>query len=225
VAEPRPAPAPALTRGEPAAPSGGEHVATDRVLTVPNALSALRLLAVPVFLVLVLRQHDGWALLVLMFSGVTDWLDGRLARAWGQTSRLGALLDPAADRLYIVATLVGLTVRGIIPLWLPVLLVAREGVLAVALLLLARRGHPPLPVHFLGKAATANLLYAFPLLLLGDGSGWLASTADAVGWAFAMWGTVLYVYAAVLYLLQARAILSDDRPGRVPAAGTGRTLA
>ncbi|RZS80214.1 cardiolipin synthase [Motilibacter rhizosphaerae] len=192
------------------------------VLTVPNALSAARLLGVPVFLVLVLGHHDGWALALLVASGVTDWLDGWLARRLSQTSRLGALLDPAADRLYIVATLVGLTVRGIIPLWLPAVLIARELLLSVVLALLQRRGYGPLPVHFLGKAATANLLYAFPLLLLGDGTGTVATTADAVGWAFAVWGTALYWYAGVLYVLQARDVLGW---GGVPGVRAGRTAA
>ncbi|RKS77881.1 cardiolipin synthase [Motilibacter peucedani] len=200
-------------------PPPPELVPTDRVLTVPNALSALRLVGVPFFLWLVLDHHDGWALALLVVSGLTDWLDGKIARATGTTSRLGALLDPAADRLYIVATLVGLTIRGVLPLWVPVVLVARELVLGVALLVLRRHGYGPLPVHFLGKAATANLLYAFPLLLLGDGRGTLESTADAFGWAFAVWGTVLYWYAGVLYLAQARELLR-----RVPRLRVGKAL-
>lgn len=198
---------------------------SDRILTVPNALSALRLLAVPVFLWLVLDHHDGWALALLIASGVTDWLDGTIARATNSTSRLGTLLDPAADRLYILATLVGLTIRDVIPLWLPVLLVGRDLVLTGVLAALNRRGHAPLPVHFLGKAATANLLYAFPILLLGDGRGTLASTADAFGWAFAVWGTCLYLYAGVLYALQARDLLRRPRGPRVAGLAPGRTPA
>ena len=146
-------------------------VQTNAVLTVPNVLSALRLLGVPVFLWLILGpEADGWAVLLLMVAGFTDWLDGKLARRWNQISRLGQLLDPLADRLYILATLIGLADprhRPVAGSWR--LLVARDLVLLCLVPTLRRQGYDPLPVHFLGKAATFNLLYAFPLLLLGDG--------------------------------------------------------
>jgi cardiolipin synthase len=191
----------------------------DRVLTVPNALSLLRLLGVPFFLWLVLNDHDGWAVAVLMVSGFTDWLDGRIARRWNQTSRLGQLLDPAADRLYILATLVGLTVRGVVPLWLTVALVARDVLLATTLPVLRRHGYGPLPVHFLGKAATFNLLAGFPLLLLGDGDSVVNQVAHALGWAFAIWGTALYWWAGWLYIVQLRQVIAADRA----PAGAGVT--
>lgn len=182
---------------------------SSRVLTVPNALSVVRLLGVPVFLWLILGpEADGLAILVLAVAGFTDWLDGRIARRWNQASRLGQLLDPAADRLYIVCTLIGLTVRDVIPLWLPLAILARDVLLAGLLPLLRRAGYGPLPVHFLGKAATFNLLYAFPLLLLGDGSGSLATVADVFGWAFAGWGTALYWWAGVLYAVQTRQLVT-----------------
>lgn len=185
-------------------------VQTDRVLTLPNVLSALRLLGVPLFLWLILvPQADGWAILLLVVSGFTDWLDGFLARRWRQISRVGQLLDPVADRLYILATLIGLLLRGIVPWWFVVLLLSRDVLMAGVLWLLKRRDVVGLPVHFLGKAATFNLLYAFPLLLLGDGTGWWADPAKVLGWAFAVWGTALYWWAAVLYIGQARRILAS----------------
>jgi len=181
---------------------------SSRILTVPNLLSLLRLAGVPLFLWLVLGPHaDGLAVLVLVISGATDYLDGMLARRWGQITRLGQLLDPLADRLYILATLVGLTLRDVVPLWLAVALVSRDLVLAATLPVLRRHGYGPLPVHFLGKAATFNLLYAFPLLLLGDNSGGLATAATIAGWAFAVWGTALYWWAGLLYLAQVRQIV------------------
>lgn len=184
---------------------------TDRVLTIPNALSALRLLGVPVFLWLILvPQADGWAIVLLAVSGITDWLDGYLARRFHQISRLGQLLDPIADRLYILATLVGLLLRGIVPWWFVVILLSRDVIMAVVLALLKRRGVTGLPVHFLGKAATFCLLYAFPLLLLGDGTWPLADAAKVLGWAFAVWGTALYWWAAVLYIGQARRIMAES---------------
>lgn len=186
--------------------SGGAADAADRILTVPNALSLLRLLGVPLFLWLVLGPHaDGWALLVLAVSGATDYLDGYLARLLGQTSRLGTLLDPAADRLYILSTLVALLVRHVVPDWLVAALIARDVLIAGLVPLLRRRlGVVALPVHFLGKAATFNLLYAFPLLLLGSGHGEPSTIARPIGWAFAVWGSVLYWWAGALYIEQAR---------------------
>jgi cardiolipin synthase len=185
---------------------------SDRVLTLPNVLSVLRLLGVPVFLWLLLGPHaDGWAVVVLALSGVTDWADGKLARALGQSSRLGALLDPAADRLYIVATLVAFVIRDVVPLWLVAVLLGRELVLGVTLLLLRRAGWPPLQVHHLGKAATFLLLYAFPLLLLADGDNPVASVARPIAYALTIWGAALYVLAGVVYVVQAVGLLAGDR--------------
>jgi cardiolipin synthase len=187
----------------------------DRVWTVPNALSVLRLLGVPLFLWLLLGpEADGWAVVVLMVSGVTDWADGKLARLLDQSSRLGALLDPAADRLYIVSTLIALALRDIVPVWVVGVLVGRELVLGVMLLVLRRFGYPPLQVHYLGKAATLLLLYAFPVLLLADGEGWLADLAEPFAWALTIWGTVLYVLAGLFYVIQVVGIVRAERAAR-----------
>lgn len=183
---------------------------TDRVWTVPNLLSAARLLGVPLFLWLVLGpEADGWALAVLMVSGFTDWLDGFLARKLDQRSSLGEILDPVADRLYILAVVVGLAMRDVIPWWLALLLPLRDLLLWGLVPFLRTRGYSALPVHFLGKAATFNLLYAFPLLLLGDGEGTVAALADVFGWAFAFWGIGLYWWAGLLYTWQVRKLLRD----------------
>ncbi|HEX6517830.1 MAG TPA: CDP-alcohol phosphatidyltransferase family protein [Nocardioidaceae bacterium] len=194
---------------------------TRRVLTVPNLISIVRLAGVPLFLWLILGpEADGWALAVLAVSGVSDYLDGYLARRLDQTSALGQILDPVADRLYILATVFGLAYRDIIPWWLAALLPARDLLLWGLVPFLRTRGYSALPVHFLGKAATANLLYAFPLLLLGDGQTVLATLADVFGWAFAIWGTALYWWAGILYAWQVRLLLSDhDR--RAPALDGG----
>jgi len=193
---------------------------THQVWTLPNALSALRLAGVPLFLWLVLGpEEDGWALAVLMISGVTDFLDGWLARRLGQTSPLGQLLDPVADRLYILAVVVGLALRDIIPWWLAVSLPLRDVLIVCAVPLLRTRGYSILPVHFLGKAATFCLLYAFPLLLLGDGDGVLSTLAQVFGWAFALWGVGLYWWAGVLYAWQVRTLLTTtERRAAVPDA-------
>lgn len=186
-----------------------EHVVSERLLTIPNVLSVLRLLGVPVFLWAILSEQDGLALLLLLFSGVTDYLDGKIARQFNMESRLGQFLDPIADRLYILTTLVGLSWREIIPVWLVVVLLAREVVMALMLLYLRSRGQVGLPVHFVGKAATFNLLYAFPLLLLAQRDDLLGQIARPVGWGFAWWGVVLYWLAAVLYAVHARIVLAE----------------
>ncbi|MGY1639200.1 CDP-alcohol phosphatidyltransferase family protein [Geodermatophilus sp. SYSU D00742] len=189
----------------------------DRVWTLPNALSVLRLLGVPLFLWLLLGpQSDGWAVVVLALAGATDWADGKIARALGQSSRLGALLDPAADRLYIVATLVAFVLRDVVPLWVVVVLLGRELVLGLMLLVLGRYGYPPLQVHYLGKAATFILLYAFPLLLLADGGGPVAAVAQPLAWALTIWGGVLYVLAGVFYVVQVAGIVRAERAGTAP---------
>ncbi len=190
---------------------------TTRVWTLPNMISFVRLLGVPVFLWLVLGpEADAWALVLLMVSGVTDWLDGWLARRLGQSSRLGEILDPVADRLYILAVVVGLALREIIPWWVAIILPLRDLLLWGLVPFLRTRGYSALPVHFLGKAATFNLLYAFPLLLLGDGTGMVASLADVFGWAFAIWGIGLYWWAGVLYAYQVYKLM-QDRDNRVGA--------
>lgn len=182
--------------------SGAVQPSTGQVVNVPNVLSVLRLLGVPLFLWLVLSRHDGWAIIVLMVSGFTDYLDGKIARSFGLESRIGALLDPLADRLYILSTLLALGWRQIIPVWLVVALLGREVFIASLLPVLRRHGYGPLPVHFIGKAATFNLLYAFPLLLLADGDGTAAAIARPIAWGFTWWGTALYWVAGAMYAIQ-----------------------
>ena len=185
----------------------------NRILTIPNLLSGLRLAGVPLFLWLLLGpREDGWAIVVLAVGGFTDWLDGKLARLLDQYSRLGALLDPAVDRLYILAALVALGIREVVPWWVVAALVARDLVLAACVVVLRGRGYGPFVVTYLGKAATFLLLYAFPLLLLGQGTGRIAAVALPLGLAFAVWGTVLYVYSGLLYLSQFGLALRNRLP-------------
>ena len=185
-----------------------------RVWTVPNIISMVRLAGVPAFLWLVLGpEQDGLALAVLMVAGLTDWLDGWLARRLDQRSSLGEILDPVADRLYILAVVVGLFLRDIIPVWVALALPLRDLLLWGLVPFLRTRGFSALPVHFLGKAATFNLLYAFPLLLLGEGTGTVPTLARVFGWAFAWWGIGLYWWAGVLYAWQVRTLLREtERP-------------
>jgi cardiolipin synthase (CMP-forming) len=185
----------------------------DRLLTVPNVLSLLRLAGVPLSLWLLLGpHHDLLALLVLALLGFTDWLDGKLARLLNQSSRMGALLDPAVDRLYTLSTLLAFGVRDILPWWVVAVLIIRDLVLLSTLPVLRRHGYGPLPVHYVGKAATLCLLYAFPFLLLAhDVHGWVGPAAQAFAVAFTGWGGALYLWGAVLYLFQVRLTLRAAR--------------
>lgn len=190
-----------------------EPQVSTRVLTVPNVISMLRLALVPVFAVLIVGGYDGWALGVLAFSGFTDWLDGVAARRLDQVSQLGQVLDPAADRLFIFVTLVALAWREIVPLWLVALIVGRDVLLLLLLPRLARQGYGPLPVNFVGKAATFALLYAFPLLLLAEAPGAVGAWASVLGWAFAWWGVGMYWYSGGIYVRQAsRLVGAGGRP-------------
>ena len=175
--------------------------------TVPNLLSLLRLALVPVFLVLILNGFNLEAVIVLIVASVTDYLDGYFARKLNQETRLGQLLDPAADRLYIFATLIGLSVVGYIPIWLPMIVIGRDLLLLFTYPILASRGYGPLPVHYLGKAGTFALLYAFPLLLIASAFPDVSLFVLPVAWAFAWWGIGLYWWAGFVYLAQVRSVV------------------
>ena len=194
---------------------------SSRIFTIPNVLSFIRLLLVPVFLALIVVGQDGLALLVLVVSSVTDFLDGVLARGLNQVSRLGQLLDPAADRLFIFAALIGLAIRDVIPWWLFVIIVGRDVMLLVLGIVLANHGYGPLPVHHLGKVATFCLFYALPILMIGQafpGTVWLVAP---IGWAFAIWGAFLYWWAGIIYLFETARVIKIPR---VDAASESDTL-
>lgn len=184
----------------------------DVIVTVPNLLSFARLAGIPLFIWLLLGPHaDAAAFAVLMFSAVSDWADGVLARRWQQVSRLGQVLDPLADRLYIVAILVCFLIRDIVPWWFAVGIVARDVILVFGLPLLHRRGYGPPQVNYVGKAGTMFLLVAFPLFLLShvDADALnLDVVMPPVAWAFGIWGLALYWVAGALYARQTYDLLS-----------------
>ncbi|CAJ1503025.1 CDP-alcohol phosphatidyltransferase family protein [[Mycobacterium] burgundiense] len=177
--------------------------ARDRVLTVPNVLSAARLVLIGVFGYLLLVSHSyGWAVAVLMLSGASDWADGKIARVLNQSSRLGELLDPAVDRLYMIVIPITFALAGIVPWWIIVVLLARDGILATTLPMLRSRGLSALPVTYIGKAATFALMSAFPLILLGQWDALWSTVIGALGWGFLVWGLGMYLWSFVLYLIQ-----------------------
>jgi phosphatidylglycerophosphate synthase len=175
----------------------------DRVLTVPNLLSAVRLALIPVFVYALMFAHaNGWAVAILMFSGASDWADGKIARMLNQSSRLGVLLDPAVDRLYMITVPVVMALDGIVPWWFVVALLVRDGLLAACLPLLRSRGLSALPVTYIGKAATFALMSGFPLVLLGTWPALWSRVIGACGWGFLIWGLYAYLWAFVLYAVQ-----------------------
>jgi cardiolipin synthase len=182
--------------------------------TVPNLLSFMRLALIPLFLWLILRHQGTWAVLLLIFSGFTDYLDGYIARKYNQVTRLGKLIDPAADRLYIFTTLIGLVATGVIPFWLAAVVVARDVMLLIVYPILATHGYGPLPVHYLGKAGTFALLYAFPLLLLANLFPGANFVILPLAWAFALWGAGLYWWAGFIYVKQAKELVFGVRASR-----------
>jgi len=189
-----------------------------RVWTFPNLLSLLRLLGVPLFLYLLLGPHaDLPAFSILVYSGVSDWADGVIARRFNQLSKLGRLLDPAADRLYTLAALLAFVVRDIVPLWLAIALIARDVVVGLTLLVLRRCGYSSLQVHYLGKAATFCLLYGFPFLLMSAQPSLFGTVCLPIGWAFTIWGSALYLWAGGLYVWQVAGLVRTTRRGAVPA--------
>jgi cardiolipin synthase len=192
------------------------HVSS-RVFTVPNVLSFFRLALIPVFLYFLLDGQYVWALIILVISSATDFLDGYIARRFHQVSRLGQLLDPAADRLYIFATLLGLAWRELVPWWLVAVIIGRDVFLLCIGVVLANFGFGPLPVHHLCKVATFCLFYALPILVLAQAFPAAAFVASPVGWAFALWGAFLYWWAGIVYGIEAARVIRlprDDPAGK-----------
>lgn len=189
----------------------------DRVLTVPNALSVLRLLCVPVFLWLLFGHHPHnryGAGVLLGVLGVTDWVDGYVARHFDQVSTLGKVLDPAADRLLIGTAVIAILIDGAVPTWVGVLAMLREVLVAAAAVGLALAGARRIDVQWAGKAGTFALMVAFPLFLVGHSDAGWRHSAEAFAWVAAVPGLCLSYYAAVTYIPLARRALRDGREPR-----------
>ena len=172
------------------------------LLNIPNALTALRALGVPVFLYLFLvAEQPIVSFVVIALGGITDYLDGKVARALNQTSDFGAKFDPTVDRLYIAAVIIALAIKDYLPWPLVVAIIARDLILFLVIIYQKLRGIPFFEVSFLGKAATFNLLYAFPFLLLEEVAV-IGPWCFAAGWSFAIWGISLYFYTGIQYLVK-----------------------
>jgi len=193
---------------------------SSRVVTIPNVLSAVRLVLIPVFLWLLGTEQYGWALLVIVVSSLTDFVDGFIARRFNQVSRIGQVLDPAVDRLFIFSTLIGLAWQSFLPWWLVIVIVLRDVGIVLLGPVLATHGYGPLPVHHLGKVATFSLLFALPTLVLGAAFPAVAAVSDPFGWALALWGAFLYWWAGAIYLRETIRLVRQDRVDAAPSSDT-----
>ena len=198
----------------------GESAGASQVWNVPNVLSMLRLVLVPVFLVLIVLGDYVAALVVLIVASLTDLLDGFIARHFNQVTRLGQLLDPAADRLYIFAALIGLAAQGLVPWWIVVLIVARDVMLLVLAVVLANHGYGPLPVHQLGKAATFALFFGLPVIMLGLAFPAVQPVSEPIGWAITLWGAFLYWWAGIIYAIETARVIRIPRVSGTAASDT-----
>jgi cardiolipin synthase len=172
------------------------------MLNIPNTLTLLRALGVPLFLYFFLVvEQPVVSFLVITIGAITDYLDGKVARALNQTSDFGAKFDPTVDRLYIGAVTIAFAIEGYLPWWLVISIIARDFLLLLVIISQRLRGISFLEVTFLGKAATFNLLYAFPFLLLAE-LDLVGIWCYRAGWAFAIWGISLYFYTGIQYFFK-----------------------
>jgi len=192
-----------------AASAKGARQPTDHgILTLPNLISIGRLACVPLFLWLLLGREDQIAAAVLLaVLGATDWVDGWIARHFDQASDIGKVLDP----ILLLAAGLGMIADGSLPLWVGVVVLAREALISVAVLVLAAAGARRMDVQWAGKAGTLALMFALPGFLLADAISEARVPLLVVTWAFTIGGLVLSYYAAVAYIPQARAALREGR--------------
>ncbi|WP_419919596.1 CDP-alcohol phosphatidyltransferase family protein [Candidatus Poriferisocius sp.] len=190
--------------------------APSRIVTVPNLVSMLRLGCVPVFCLLLLGMGNRAGAAILLGSlGATDWVDGYIARRFDQGSELGKILDPTADRLMFLAAVVAMMIDGAIPMGFGVPMLVREAAVSVVVVLLGALGARRIDVTWTGKTATFGLMFALPLLLLGNSSVGGGTALRATGWSLGIPSLVLSYYAAVEYIPRARRALAEGRAGRV----------
>jgi len=197
---------------------GVEQAGADRILTVPNAITMVRLACVPVFVWLLFGEHRQIAAAILLaVLGATDWVDGFVARRWHQVSTVGKVLDPTADRILVGTAVVSVIVNGAVPLWFGVVTMTREVLVSAAVLLLASLGAERIDVLWVGKAGTFGLMFAYPTFLLAHGHAGWQHPVEIVAWVSAVPALVLAWIAAVAYIPLGRRALSRGRANRIAA--------
>jgi cardiolipin synthase len=192
-----------------------EGAGTDRLLTLPNIISIVRLACLPIFLYLLFgRDNRAAAAGLLAGLGATDWIDGYIARHWDQVSELGKVLDPVADRLLFFVGVGGILAVGAVPAWFAVAVLVREFVVGAVTVLIALLGARRADVTWWGKAGTFALMFAFPLFLASHSTlGW-RHTAHWLAWAWGIPGLILSYIAWALYVPIGIRALSEGRADR-----------
>lgn len=181
------------------------------ILTVPNVISLLRILSIPLIAYLVANRHLIISLVVMLISALSDGVDGIIARRFNQVSKLGQILDPVADRLLILCSVLALSIASILPWWLLALVGARDVLMGLLVLALAQHNYGPLPVHFAGKTGTAVLMLAIPALIFADvGTSAFFRFFHLVALAAVIWGVALYWLAGLIYARQGIGLLRQD---------------
>jgi cardiolipin synthase len=187
----------------------------DRIFTVPNVITLVRLLCIPLFLWLLFGAHRQTAATVLLaVLGATDWIDGFVARRYGQVSTFGKVLDPTADRILVGTAVISIMIYGAVPLWFGIATIAREVLVSAMVLLLAAMGAARIDVLWVGKAGTFGLMFAYPTFLLGDGTAGWQEPIRVIGWVTGLVGLALAWWAAGSYIAPARRALREGRAAR-----------
>jgi cardiolipin synthase (CMP-forming) len=187
----------------------------DRILTAPNVITMLRLLCIPLFLWLLFGAHRQTAAAVLLaVLGATDWVDGYVARRYGQVSTFGKVFDPTADRLLVGTAVISIMVYGAVPLWFGLATIAREVLVSAMVILLAAMGAARIDVLWVGKAGTFGLMFAYPTFLLGYGDAGWQEPIRVIGWVTGLIGLALAWWAAGSYIAPARRALREGRTAR-----------
>jgi cardiolipin synthase len=187
----------------------------DRILTAPNVITMVRLLCIPLYLWLLFAAHRQIAAAVLLaLLGATDWVDGFVARRYGQVSTFGKVLDPTADRILVGTAVISIMIYGAVPLWFGVATIAREVLVSAMVLLLASLGAARIDVLWVGKAGTFGLMFAYPTFLLGDGTAGWQEPIRIIAWVTGLVGLGLAWWAAGSYIGPARRALAQGRAAR-----------
>ena len=187
----------------------------DRILTAPNVITMVRLLCIPLYLWLLFGAHRQIAAAILLaVLGATDWVDGFVARRYGQVSTFGKVLDPTADRILVGTAVISIMIYGAVPLWFGLATIAREVLVSAMVLLLAALGAARIDVLWVGKAGTFGLMFAYPTFLLGDGTAGWQEPIRVIGWVTGLVGLALAWWAAGSYIAPARRALSQGRAAR-----------
>jgi cardiolipin synthase (CMP-forming) len=187
----------------------------DRILTAPNVITLVRLLCIPLYLWLLFGAHRQIAAAVLLaVLGATDWVDGFVARRYGQVSTFGKVLDPTADRILVGTAVISIMIYGAVPLWFGLATIAREVLVSAMVLLLASLGAARIDVLWVGKAGTFGLMFAYPTFLLGYGTADWQEPIRIIGWVTGLVGLALAWWAAGSYIAPARRALREGRAAR-----------